>query len=182
MKNRPHTKILRTLIFTLPVLLFFSVNLHAQILTSSGHSRAQVNNYESPDTAFALERRVFELINRRRAEKGLSALVWSERAAQAARIHSQNMAAYNFFSHMGTDGKMVDDRANAVGLRNWRLIGENIAFNRGYSNPAERVVERWMLSTSHRENLLGRAWSDSGVGVVITRSGKYYFTQVFVKK
>ena len=181
MKN-PQTKILRTLIFTLPVLLFFSVILQAQILTSSGHSRAQINNYETPDTAFALERRVFELINRRRAEKGLSPLVWSERAAQAARIHSRNMAAFNFFSHMGTDGKMVDDRANSVGLRNWRLIGENIAFNSGYSNPAERVVERWMLSTSHRENLLGRSWSDSGVGVIIASSGRYYFTQVFVKK
>ena len=173
--------IFRTLFFTFFTFLLFSSVSQAQT-TSSGHFRARVENTKNGDSAFSLERRIFDLINRKRAEYGLPSLNWSERAAQAARLHSRNMASYSFFSHTGTDGKRVDDRADAVGLRGWRLIGENIAFNRGFSNPAERVVERWMLSPSHRDNLLNSRWSESGVGVTITSAGTYYFTQVFVKK
>ncbi len=128
-----------------------------------------------------LERQVFELINRKRSENGLQPLVWSERVAQVARLHSRNMASYNFFSHVGVDGKRVDSRANSTGL-SWRSIGENIAYNRGFGSPAERVVEQWMRSTAHRENLLSGGWKESGIGISITSDGRYYFTQVFIKK
>lgn len=128
-----------------------------------------------------LEREVFELINRKRAQNNLQPLIWSERAAQVARLHSRNMASYNFFSHVGVDGKRVDGRADASGLGNWRQIGENIAYNRGFNDPVESVVESWMRSPGHRQNLLG-GWKESGVGITISSDGRYYFTQVFIKK
>ena len=126
------------------------------------------------------ERSVFDLINRKRAEAGLKVLVWNEDVAQIARIHSENMANYKFFDHAGRDGKMVNNRADAVGLTKWRSIGENIAYNRGYASPLEFVVESWMKSAGHRTNILNNNWQETGIGIAVTGDGTYYFTQVFL--
>ena len=133
-------------------------------------------------TNFEFERKAFEEINQQRAASKLQPLVWSDDAAKIARIHSENMANFKFFSHEGLDGSMVNDRADQFGVSKWRAIGENIAYNRGYANPIEFVVERWMLSQGHRENILSERWKESGIGIAITADGTYYFTQVFVQR
>ncbi|MDQ6786691.1 MAG: CAP domain-containing protein [Acidobacteriota bacterium] len=129
-----------------------------------------------------LEHRVFALVNERRAEAGLPALVWNNDAAKMARMHSENMANFKFFSHIGLDGKKVSDRAGTIGLKNWRQIGENIALNRGFKSPLESAVQSWMNSAGHRENILKTDWQNSGVGVAVAADGTYYFTQVFLEK
>jgi len=161
--------------------LFSPTAAEAQTFGASHISNKNKNSRTIGSTS-VLEREVFELINRKRAQSNLQPLVWSDRAAQVARLHSRNMASYNFFSHVGVDGKRVDGRADGAGLNNWRQIGENIAYNRGFGNPVESVVESWMRSPGHRQNLLGGSWKESGVGITITSNGKYYFTQVFIKK
>jgi uncharacterized protein YkwD len=133
-------------------------------------------------TNFEFERKAFEEINQQRASSKLQPLVWSDDAAKIARIHSENMANFKFFSHEGLDGSMVNDRADSFGVNKWRAIGENIAYNRGYANPIESVVEQWMKSTGHRENILNGRWKESGIGIAITADGTYYFTQVFVQR
>lgn len=127
-----------------------------------------------------LERRTFELINERRLAAGMSRLIWSEDMLPVARIHSQNMADLKFFSHRGKDGTMVDDRADIFGLGQWQAIGENIAYMRGYQDPCEFAVDRWMQSATHRDNLLNKDWSETAVGIAIAGDGSYYFTQVFL--
>lgn len=129
-----------------------------------------------------IERRVFDLINKKRTEAGLSPLVRNESITRMARLHSENMAAYDYFSHTGFDGKMVNDRADAAGIKHWRRIGENIAYNRGYGDPTEIAVEKWMLSPGHRDNILKSDWKESGIGVAVTEKGVFYFTQVFLLK
>jgi uncharacterized protein YkwD len=128
----------------------------------------------------SLEHQVFGLINEKRIQNGLKPLIWNEQVAQVARLHSRNMALYNFFSHVGIDGKRVDDRADSFRLSNWRMIGENLAFNRGFSDPVGRAIDGWMQSPQHRENLLRKKWREAGVGVSITPTGAYYFTMVFI--
>lgn len=131
---------------------------------------------------FDLERRAFDLINQKRAATGLSALVWNEDLARAARVHSANMAASHFFSHTGLDGKLVNNRADDAGVKSWRLIGENIAYNRGFGDPTACAVANWMNSPGHRDNILKNDWRESAVGVAVTENGTYYFTQVFLLK
>lgn len=92
------------------------------------------------------------------------------------------MADYKFFSHQGLNGQLIDERATDLGIEKWKAISENIAFNKGYINPVEFAVERWMQSASHRQNLLNPRWQQSGIGVAITSDGAYYFTQVFLNK
>lgn len=139
----------------------------------------------SSKIAFAsneLEKQSFAMLNSLRLEKGLPALVWNEDVARIARMHSENMAKYKFFSHTGLDGSMVNDRADSCGVSKWRAIGENIAYNRGYDKPADFAVERWMQSVGHRENILNDRWKESAVGVAISNDGSYYFTQVFLDR
>lgn len=130
--------------------------------------------------AFDVERATFDLMNKQRSSKGLSPLVWNDEVAEVARLHSTNMAERNFFSHRGQDGTMVDDRAGSFGINNWKAIGENIAFMRGYDKPEKMVIEKWLDSSSHRKNMLSPAWVESAIGVAVAPNGAYYFTQVFM--
>jgi uncharacterized protein YkwD len=139
----------------------------------------QVNNLKT-NNPYELERRAFELINQRRETNGLTPLRWSDDVARIARLHSENMANYNFFSHAGVDGLLVNDRADFLGIRKWQAIGENIAYNQGFENPVEFAVERWMQSPKHRDNLLSGRWKESGIGIAVTENGTYYFTEVFL--
>ena len=127
-----------------------------------------------------LEREVFDLINQQRAATGLPQLKWNDEVAKIARLHSENMAKFHFFSHQGLDGLQVNDRADLLGISNWRSIGENIAYNQGYDHPGEFAVERWMQSPGHKENVLNNRWKETGIGVAISKDKRYYFTQVFL--
>ena len=127
-----------------------------------------------------LEKQAFTLLNEQRKENNLPVLEWNEEIAKVARLHSENMAKYKFFSHVGVDGSSVNDRADAFGISRWQAIGENIAYNRGYPKPAEFVVECWMKSPGHRGNILNNRWKESAVGVALAPDGSVYFTQVFL--
>lgn len=198
--------VLFSLLFSLASLLVFSVETSAQtgagvnnsnlkfvgeerIASATARPRVFAADTETKPNAaskisgaviFDLERRAFQLINEKRGEQNLPPLKWNDDVARVARLHSQNMAEYKFLSHTGTDGSMVNDRADRVGLSRWRAIGENIAYNRGYAQPIEFAVERWMLSPKHKTNLLNAQWQESAIGVAVTEDGTYYLTQVFL--
>lgn len=130
--------------------------------------------------AASAERQAFELLNAARQSNGMPMLKWNSQVAAVARVHSQDMAQQKYFSHRGMDGSMVDDRADRLGLSEWRSIGENIAFLRGFDDPIKSAVEKWMQSPSHRQNILADNWKESGIGIAITPDGTYYLTQVFL--
>lgn len=156
------------------------------VVKNNGVSRrAETKNesFKNPTAAVqSLERQAFDILNRKRLENDLPALEWSDRLAEIARLHSENMARYKFFGHRGQDGSMVDARADSLGISKWQGIGENIAFNQGYDKPAEFACERWLLSVKHRENILHVRWTESGIGVAVAQNGAYYFTQVFIER
>ena len=157
-------------------------DLRSDAPTSSGSTRARRLTGDRPAnrTTGQLERHVFELLNAERRKAGLSELTWSDDIASVARLHSENMAHEKFFSHRGTDGSMVDDRADRMGLGAWKTIGENIAYMKGYEDPAAVAVQKWLESTAHRKNLLGPNWQESAVGVSVSDDGSFYMTQVFL--
>lgn len=150
-------------------------------VAGAARSRFADNSRRSaPSSAGAIEQQVFAMINSERVKNGLNELEWSESVAAVARLHSEDMARVKFFSHRGSDGSMVDDRADRLGLGVWRSIGENIAYMRGYDDPAELAVQKWLESSAHRKNLLGPNWKETAVGVAVTSDGTYYMTEVFL--
>ncbi|MCA1555591.1 MAG: CAP domain-containing protein [Acidobacteria bacterium] len=128
------------------------------------------------------EQRAFDLINAQRQRRGESPLVWDAELTRMAREHSKNMAERNFFDHTDPQGRNMMMRASAGGVTGWSAIAENIAYNSGYDDPAAFAVERWLISTKHRENILRDEFTHSGIGVARAADGRVYFTQVFVTR
>ncbi|NJM72718.1 MAG: CAP domain-containing protein [Scytonema sp. RU_4_4] len=122
-----------------------------------------------------LERSVFDQINRYRASKGLPKLSLSAKISRQARIHSQNMAKGKVpFSHQG-----FRKRVSTIPIR-YRSAAENVAFNLGYSDPAQEAVSGWLHSPGHLANLKGN-YNMTGIGVATNSQGEVYLTQIFLR-
>lgn len=95
---------------------------------------------------------------------------WSLELNQAARFHSNDMAANNHFAHESSDGTPFGRRIDRfyTGL----TAGENIA--QGYPNNQVVVVNGWMCSAGHRANIMQPAFSEAG-----TSSVSSFYTQNF---
>jgi uncharacterized protein YkwD len=91
------------------------------------------------------------------------------------------MARRGFFAHATPEGLETVDRVRAKGIRGWRAVGENIALNQGYEDPAAFAVERWMQSTKHRTNILYPTFNHSAIGIAKAADGTVYFTQEFME-
>ena len=117
---------------------------------------------------------VVRLVNLARAAAGCGALRVDGRLTTAARLHSEDMARRDYFSHTSLDGRSPWDRIEAQGYQ--AGSGENIAA--GYSTPAA-VMDAWMKSTGHRANIL--SCSSRAIGVGLGHGGSYgtYWTQDF---
>lgn len=137
-----------------------------------------------------LEYLVHEGINERRADRGLSNLSFDTGLRSIARYHSADMANRSYFAHVGPDGETVADRYEKFGYQcrvpmdglRYATGGENILYTY-YDAPvrmenrtveydtqeelARGIVNGWMNSTDHRENLLKPYWENEGIGVYI---------------
>jgi uncharacterized protein YkwD len=148
---------------------------------SSSESQS-TNDSTQTFTPTVEENKVLELINKERQKLGLVPLRFDAKLCLYARSHSENMAKKGYFNHLSPDGKNMKDRVREAGLSAWKAIGENIAYNQGCDDPAAFAVERWMSSTSHRANLFGEIWTETGIGVAKAADGGFYFTQVFIAR
>jgi uncharacterized protein YkwD len=140
-----------------------------------------VHSTSVPNSATAIERRAFEQANRARVESGLAPLVWDAELCRLARVHSERMAKAGFFSHQTPEGLQLKERAHGSGLH-FRVIGENIAYNKGYDDPGGFAVERWMNSSGHRANILYTGFQTSAIGSYVSADGSTYLTQVFIAR
>lgn len=123
------------------------------------------------DTVTMLEREAMELVNEKRSAYGLDALTLSSELSVKARIKSQEMKDLGYFSHTSPTYGSPFDMMKALGIR-YYSAGENIAM--GYRT-AEAVVNAWMNSTSHRENILSTRYTSMGIGYA-----DGYWTQWFI--
>jgi uncharacterized protein YkwD len=105
------------------------------------------------------ERSVLELMNRIRAEERARMLGLDARLQRAARAHARDLATGGGSGHRGHDGSQPADRARRAGYE-WRSVGENVAS--GYATPS-MVVDGWMTSPGHRENILEPGFRDVGI-------------------
>jgi uncharacterized protein YkwD len=135
----------------------------------------------SIDEATAIERRAFERTNEVRVGQGLVPLAWDADLCRMAREHSESMARQGYFSHETLEGLQLKDRARASRIPRFRVIGENIAYNKGYEDPGGFAVERWMISPGHRANIL-YGFEASAIGSYVSADGSVYLTQVFIAR
>lgn len=134
----------------------------------------QGSQREPPPSLDKMERQVVDLVNDYRRSRGRPALRSNPALQDEAEGHSLNMARGRVpLSHRGFDERIrkVREKTGVKGRS-----GENVA--EGYDT-AREVVDAWIKSPGHRRHLLGD-FDLTGVGIVRSRDGKLYFTQLFI--
>ncbi len=108
-----------------------------------------------------------------RSSPAVGLVSWNDQLAAAALNHANDMVTFNFFSHDGSDGLSVADRAETTGY-DWRAIGENIAA--GQQEVAE-VHQGWLESAGHCRNIMNSLYTEVGAACVTsddTDFGNYW--------
>lgn len=153
-------------------------------------------NYDS------IERCIHTEINERRRASQLEPLDYDVRLSAIARTHSADMATNEYFAHESPDGDDFADRYAAAGYEcrvpvsgnEYLRGGENIGktylqapieggrYNEDAEDLATSLVDDWMNSKGHRENILDERWRCEGIGISITEEDgnlAVYATQNF---
>ncbi|MEO3871041.1 CAP domain-containing protein [Nonomuraea sp. B12E4] len=141
-------------------------------------SRAPEGKASATSVGTALENQVVRLTNAERAKGGCGPLKHDSRLRRAAFGHSADMAENDYFDHDSQDGRDMVDRIRATGFdgSSW---AENIAM--GQRSAAE-VVEGWMNSDGHRQNIMNCSYTLIGVGAAKDSQGQIYWTQDFAAR
>lgn len=105
---------------------------------------------------------VIELTNQKRLESGLSPLTLNGKLNEAAQRKAGDMFAFNYWSHNSPSGRNPWSFFQEVGYK-YLYAGENLA--RDFMNSSS-VVDAWMNSPTHRDNILNSHYQETGLAVV----------------
>ncbi|WP_127591011.1 CAP domain-containing protein [Paenibacillus lautus] len=103
---------------------------------------------------------VVKLVNKERANAGLKPLTVHAKLTTVALDKAKDMSNNNYFSHTSPTHGSPFDMMKAYGI-SYGYAGENIA--KGQRTPQE-VMNSWMNSQGHRENILSPNFTMIGVG------------------
>ncbi|MBU1033746.1 CAP domain-containing protein [Patescibacteria group bacterium] len=100
--------------------------------------------------------------NQERQRLGLSKLVLNEELNQAALAKAQDMFNDQYWAHVAPDGKQAWDFIKETDY-SYKYAGENLARD---FNTSDEVVEAWIASPSHYENLINKDFTQMGLAIV----------------
>lgn len=106
---------------------------------------------------------VIDAVNKERKSVGLPTLARSTQLTKAACLKAQDMIDKNYWSHDSPDGRKPWDFVLSTGYR-YQTMGENLGY--GKFADASSVVESWMDSAGHRENILKTTYTETGMCVI----------------
>lgn len=174
--NNKTTKELALIIFALLIfsaVKFFDINVkqveevHPFEMVETGVVRndSSVNVEGNQNLDFkGTEDDIISLTNEYRKEKGLDVLVKNEKLMESAKMKAEDMRDLEYFAHVSPDGVELWNIVQKTGY-NYSIIAENIA--EGYFSSTS-VVEAWMDSEGHRENILSIELEEIGVAILET--------------
>ncbi len=132
----------------------------------------------TPDIA-ALEREMFERLNRDRRSQGLGPLSYDARLADVARAHAADMRDHGFFAHESPTTGLLEDRMDRAGYLALEMR-ENLA----QAENVQRAEDNLLDSPGHRKNIMAPSITHVGIGVVRGGGGDprvLTITQVFAR-
>lgn len=100
--------------------------------------------------------------NQERQRLGLPKLVLNEELNQAALAKAQDMFNDQYWAHVAPDGKQAWDFIKETNYA-YKYAGENLARD---FNTSQEVVEAWIASPSHYENLINKDFTQMGLAIV----------------
>jgi uncharacterized protein YkwD len=126
----------------------------------------------------ALERRLFEAVNRERASRGIPALRENPKLVELARAQSEDMARLSLLAHLSATAETLTDRLRKAGVY-FAANAENVA--RSDSFDPNLIHESLMNSPEHREAILNPVFDEAGMAIARGADGDYYATQDFIR-
>ena len=166
-------------------------SIHARVATLLLVAAASVGSFAAPSPAAAWssgtfssssERDLVALTNRTRASAGIKALKVSSALTSIARWRSKDMSKRDYFSHDIPRYGSVFKKLDATGYC-YALAGENIGWNTYPDDLATGAIHKMLMdSSSHRRNILGKAWDVMGVGAYKGSDGKMVWTVLFADR
>lgn len=112
-------------------------------------------------TAAVLPAALSSLTNNDRITKGLGHLEYDSLLTKAAQEKANDMAIHGYFAHVSPTGKTPWFWLDQMGYK-YDYAGENLAVNFIDSQDVETA---WMNSPSHRDNILKKEYTKSGIAV-----------------
>ena len=112
--------------------------------------------------------RAYNLVNDVRGQSGLQPLVWDANLESTSDVRAQELE--QSFSHTRPNGSpWYTVNSDIMG-------GENLAF--GF-NTASEVMDGWMNSPTHRENILYPTFTKVSISVYVDDNDVYHWAQEF---
>lgn len=135
-----------------------------------------LNSIEVPAAPQAkqIEIEIMELINAHRINKGLNPLQNHNTVKAVAFTHTDYMIEVDNVSHDNFFLRQQSLQANASA----NVVSENVAY--GF-NSAQAVVNAWLNSPGHKDNIEGD-FTDFEVSAEQNSAGKWYFTNMYIKR
>ena len=126
----------------------------------------------TPQYIESYAREVLDLVNTERKKAGLDPLAWDANLASAANVRAKELSVS--FSHTRPDGSDCFSAVNHI--NDYSTLGENIAY--GYTSSAS-VMNGWMNSQGHRENILNSTFTCLGVSCYLDENATLQWVQIF---
>lgn len=133
-----------------------SLFLHQVLPRVPGHER--ILGYASTIN----QQTVIDQTNAERKKNGLPALVPNASLSEAAYQKARNMFDEQYWSHYSPDGESPWEFMKAAGYT-YSVAGENLA--RDFTD-TDDMVNAWMNSPTHRENIVNAKYQEIGIAVV----------------
>jgi uncharacterized protein YkwD len=171
---------------TIQKTLFLSILCTGCIDSSIESSNENLNDFYTCESASDIQKNMVKFVNKARSIsrscgtesfQPAPAVIWNEKLQAAAEKHARDMANNDFFSHTGSDGSKIGERATAEDY-NWITVGENIF---GGVETSLQAVEGWLESPGHCENIMNPDFKEMGVVCIKNSETTYgtYWVQVF---
>jgi hypothetical protein len=116
---------------------------------------------EAPES-FLIADEVVKYTNAERTKSGLQPFVVNAKLSASAKLKVEDMFNNQYFSHDSPSGITIGDLVASVGYE-FISIGENLAL--GNFKDDIDLIEAWMESPGHRENILNPKYKEIGVAV-----------------
>jgi uncharacterized protein YkwD len=118
---------------------------------------------EGSEQSILIKSEVIRWTNAQRQKNGLPPLKENLKLDLSADNKTRDMFINQYFEHKSPIGIGVDGLIKEVGYE-YIIIGENLAM--GNFENSEKLVEAWMDSPGHRENILNVKYQEIGVAVL----------------
>jgi uncharacterized protein YkwD len=129
-----------------------------QILTAT-----PLNVGGKSNDAILLKSKIIEETNKQRIANGLKALSENGLLDNTATAKANDMFKNQYFEHISPSGVNPGDLVLSFGYE-YLLTGENLILG-NFENETE-LVQDWMNSQGHRENILNAGYTEIGVSVI----------------